>query len=411
MKPGSVEEHLTIKPPVQGTFAWEKNTLIFTPDESWPSGETVTVQLTSGSQADGLLPLALLGSQEWSFTIGRPLIAYLWPAAGVANIYTLDPLEGEVSQLTSKPFGVLDFDVNADGTIIYYSARNVSGGSDLFALDRLSRSPQDDPSPLLVCPDAFCRSPKISPNGELLAYERNPLPGGSESLYPQVWIRSLPGSTSSTDTLAGDPNHPARLPEWSAAGLLAFYDITEHAYIFLDPITQESISYPNDTGEAGSWSPDSNAFVAPEIRFTPVENSQETDPANVLAPSNLHRFELPTETSLDLSGSLDLEDTSPVYAPNGQLLAFARKSLDPTLWTPGRQLWVMRPDGEEARQLTSAPYFNHSNFAWSPDSSQIAYLRFNQDNPTAPPEIWLINMETSNTIQLVIGGYAQQWIP
>jgi Tol biopolymer transport system component len=71
----------------------------------------------------------------------------------------------------------------------------------------------------------------------------------------------------------------------------------------------------------------------------------------------------------------------------------------------------MRPDGREAQELSNAPYFNHSNFAWSPDSQQIAYLRFNQDNPTAPPEIWIMNIDGMNPIQLVIGGYAPQWIP
>ena len=409
MKPGSVEEHLIIDPSTQGAFRWEGDTLLFIPDGSWPSGETITILLASGSQADGLLPLALLGSQEWSFTIGRPLVAYLWPASGVADLYALDPLSGEVIRLISNPFGILDFDINADGTVIYYSARNPTSGSDIFAYDRLSDDPQGDPLPLLACPNAFCRSPKVSPDDSMLAYERDPLPGSGESLFPQVWIRSLNESPPSADALAGDPDHPTRLPDWSSKGLLSFYDVVETAYILLDPITEETISILNDTGEVGSWSPDGSAYVAPEIIFAPTENQGGSD--NTIAPSHLFRFDLPTTTSQDLSVSLDLEDTSPVYSPNGHYLAFARKSLDPALWTPGRQLWVMRPDGIEARELTTAPYFNHSSFAWSPDNQQIAYLRFNQDNPTAPPEIWLMNIDENIPIQLVIGGYAPQWIP
>ena len=409
MKPGSVEEHLIIDPSTPGSFRWEGNTLLFIPDGSWPSGETITVLLESGSQADGLLPLALLSSQEWSFTIGRPLVAYLWPASGVADLYALDPLSGEVVQLISSPFGILDFDINADGAVIYYSARDPTGGSDIFAYNRLSDDPQEDPLPLLACPNAFCRSPRVSPDDTMLTYERNPLPGSGESLFPQVWIRSLNESHPSADALAGDPDHPTRLPDWSSEGLLSFYDVVETAYILLDPITEETISILNDTGEVGSWSPDGSAFVAPEIIFTPIENQGGSD--DTIAPSHLFRFDLPTTTSQDLSVSLDLEDTSPVYSPNGNYLAFARKSLDPSLWTPGRQLWVMRPDGREARELTTAPYFNHSSFAWSPDSLQIVYLRFNQDNPTAPPEIWLMNIDDNIPIQLVIAGYAPQWIP
>ncbi len=409
MKLGSIEDHLTIDPSIPGSFRWEGNSLLFIPDAAWPSGETINVILESGSQADGLLPLALLNTQEWSFTIGRPLIAYLWPAGGDAALYTLDPLSGEVVQLISSPFGILDFDINANGAVIYYSAANSTGGSDIFVYDRLSNNFEGDPRPLLACPNAFCRSPRISPDDSMLAYERNPLPGSGESLFPQVWIRSLNQTPPSVDFLAGDPSHPTRLPDWSSEGVLSFYDVFATAFILLDPISEELISIPNDTGELGSWSPDANAFVAPEIIFTPAEDQQGLD--NTIAPSHLFRFDLATASYQDLSISLDIEDTYPVYSPNGQHIAFARKSLNPALWTPGRQLWVMRPDGREARELSNAPYFNHSNFTWSPDSQQIAYLRFNQNNPTDPPEIWLMNTDGINQIQMVIGGYAPQWIP
>jgi len=409
MKSGSVEEKLIIDPSTPGSFRWEGNTLLFIPDRSWPSGETITVHLESGSQADGLIPLALLGSQEWSFTIGRPLIAYLWPASGTTSLYALDPLSGEVVELISSPFGILDFDINADGTVIYYSASNTTGGSDIFAYDRLSDDPLGDPLPLLACPNAFCRSPSVSPDDSMLAYERNPLPGSGEALFPQVWIRSLNESPPSADVLAGDPDHPTRLPDWSSEGLLSFYDVLEIAFVLLDPISKETIAIPNDTGEIGSWYPDGSAFVAPQIIFTPSESQPGSD--DPIAPSHLFRFDLLAASSQDLSGSMDLEDTYPVYSPNGQHLVFARKSLNPALWTPGRQLWVMPSEGREAHELSNAPYFNHSSFAWSPDSQQIAYLRFNQDIPTAPPEIWLMNFDGSNPIQLVIGGYAPQWIP
>jgi Tol biopolymer transport system component len=89
----------------------------------------------------------------------------------------------------------------------------------------------------------------------------------------------------------------------------------------------------------------------------------------------------------------------------------ARKYLDAARWTPGRQIWLMSPDGKEFQALTNAPYFNHSSFAWSPDGQQLAYLRFNQEKLTDPPELWLMNADGSQPIQLVIGGYAPQWIP
>jgi Tol biopolymer transport system component len=411
MKPDTVEEHLTIDPPVSGSFTWQSNTLTFTPDQPWLKGETITVTLTSGSQAAGLIPLALLGDQEWSFTIAKPLIVYLWPAGGEATLYALDPDSGEVLELLPNVSGILDFDINPEGTIIYYSTENRTGGSDIFVYDRITNAPQDEPIPLLSCQNAYCRSPKISPGGKMLAYERNPLPGTGESLYPQVWIHSLERTSQQFDTIAGDLTHPTRLPSWSSKARLAFYDVSANAYIFIDPHTQDSITFLNDTGESGSWSPDGNAFIAPEIFFTEAEASPDSGATIAIAPSHLQRFDLTTSATHDLSVSLDLEDTSPVYSPDGLNIAFARKSLDPALWTPGRQLWVMPADGTEARALSNAPYFNHSSFAWSPDGQRIAYLRFNQDDLTAPPELWLTELSVNSHTQLVIGGYAPQWMP
>ena len=71
----------------------------------------------------------------------------------------------------------------------------------------------------------------------------------------------------------------------------------------------------------------------------------------------------------------------------------------------------MQPDGTGPSALIDDPSFSHSGFAWSPDGRQLAYLRFNQDTLTDPPELWIMNADGSNPQQLVIGGYAPQWIP
>ena len=96
------------------------------------------------------------------------------------------------------------------------------------------------------------------------------------------------------------------------------------------------------------------------------------------------RFEWPEGIFLDLTGADNLEDTSPAYSPDGASLAFARKYLDVTRWTPGRQIWLMNSDGSGARPLTQDPYFNHFNMVWDPDGDQIAYVRFDENSTNRP---------------------------
>ena len=113
-----------------------------------------------------------------------------------------------------------------------------------------------------------------------------------------------------------------------------------------------------------------------------------------------------------------LYDASPVYSPGGDWLAFGRKLQVNNQWTPGRQLWLMRPDGSEAHPLTADPLYNHSAFTWSPDGALIAYMRFNTGDPGAPAETWLIDVDASGAAgagpagpRQLVQGYLPEWLP
>src|SRR5688572_7745812 len=54
MDAASVEAALTLTPALPGRFAWEGNTLLFTPNEPWPLGATVTASLDGGRSQRGL---------------------------------------------------------------------------------------------------------------------------------------------------------------------------------------------------------------------------------------------------------------------------------------------------------------------------------------------------------------------
>ena len=426
MQTTSVASHLEIEPARPGAFTWEENTLSFTPDTPWPSGITVTVRLKAGAYTAGFPPMPTTRGKSWSFSISKPLLAYLWPANLPADIYALDPVSGETLRLTEGA-NVQDFSISADGTTLYYSAITEAGKADLYQLNwrkavEPGHSVENDGKgqsaepiqPLrlktairiLTCEDANCHAVQISPTGEYLAYERIPAQAPGRPAYPQVWLLPMNGGEP---VLAGDPAHETILPDWSSTGKLVFYDITTQAFILLDPSSQETRLFLNQTGEQGDWTSDGQAYVAPEITFVPIINTTE------MPNSRLLRFDWVTSQITDLTGAADMEDSFPSFSPDGKRLAFARRSLNPAQWTIGRQLWLSEPDGKISHPLLNADLatldsFSHYDFAWKPDSSQLAYVRSNQDYPLDPPELWLVDANGLNRLRLVVGAYAPQWV-
>jgi Tol biopolymer transport system component len=399
MDPESVVRNLSITPEVSGAFTWEEKTLVFTPGESWDAGAVVRVELATGARSK--LGLPLTGeTPDWSFVVESILLAYLWPADGPADIYALDPESGTTAQLTEVN-GVLDFNVSRSGTGIYFSARNAQEGSDLFLLDRLTGSTRV----VLPCEDVFCSNLQVSPDGELIAFERTKPSEGGAPAYPEVWVLLLGEGRAE---LAGALGHVTQRPQWSRSGLLTFYDTDVQGFVFLDGATGASQALPNQTGEMGTWRSNGLEFVVPELKTSQLLT---TDGLSMLY-SHLVKYNSGNQRTTDLTGEDNQEDTSPVYSPDGTLLAFGRKYIDPQRWTPGRQIWLMRPDGTDTRQLTNSPEdFKHSAFAWHPNGDKIAYVQFNQTALTDPAELWLINVDGSDPTRLVIGGYSPEWIP
>ena len=90
---------------------------------------------------------------------------------------------------------------------------------------------------------------------------------------------------------------------------------------------------------------------------------------------------------------------------------FARRGLTVDTWTPGRQLWRMRPDGSAATALTNDPLAYHSAVRWSPDGSRLVYMRTDSSDPSRAPEIWISNADGSDAHAVVSGGFGPEWLP
>jgi Tol biopolymer transport system component len=414
MDPASVQAGLALDPPLPGQWTVDGNTLIFTPAQGWPLGSVVTVRLGGGRSERGL---PLLGDDTWTFTVGTRRLAYL-SGPDAPNLWVL-PIEGETAPqpVTTEPVGVYDFDVSPDGTTFIYAARRADGGADL----RLIGADGTGLSDLLLCPGEACVSPAFSPDGHRIAYQRHILvagvAGGFSLGAARVYIYDL---ESGADTPAPDPE--SRFARWAPDGRLGYLDTLRQAVVVRDLDTGAVTYVPNTSGEMGDWSPDGLAIVYPELIFpastaTPdPEDPGHLDDIEGALYTHLALVFLATNELVSLSGDAELvDDGSPAFSPDGAWLAFGRKQVVLGQWTPGRQLWLMRPDGSAARALSDNPLYNHSAFAWSPDGAWLAYMRFKTDEPAAPAEIWLVGVDgagqvTADPRRLAV-GYLPDWLP
>ncbi len=387
----SVESRISLEPTWLGEFFWneEFNQLTFTPNKSWPASQTISLQLRSGALSRIKLPL--LRKFNIEMRVSPILLTYLWPADETSNLYLVNPVNGESQALTEEANGVQDYSISSDGEWIYYSSTSETSISRIMVLNLLNGISEQ----VMSCSDGLCTSPRISPDGNLLAYEFIPNEPG---MLPSVRVLDIEVMTLID---LGEDNQYLEKPLWSPSGWLTFYNQTGKGYQFWNPVSGEKKFLPNETGGDGSWSPDGRYFVCSEILFL----------SDTLAPRHLQLYDLRENTILDLSRGSYPEDLNPSFAPTGLTLAYSHKSLDPALWTPGRELWILNIPGGENTQLSDVIDYQHTSFAWHPDGNLLAYVRYNQAALSDPPEIWLINTSGGDSLRLIINGFQPGWVP
>ncbi|MGH2523354.1 MAG: hypothetical protein ACRDH2_12695, partial [Anaerolineales bacterium] len=361
------------------------------------------VTLAGGRSRTGL---PLLGEQRWTFTVSGKRIAYL---LGTPPNLWLSPLAegGAPQQVTNEPIGVYDFDIRPDGGQFVYAALRADGGADLRAVNPDGTGAAD----LLLCPGVACLAPVFSPDGARIAYERRSLltdstTGGVTFGDSRVHLYT---PATGVDEALSEEDTKTQFPRWGPDGRVSYFDSLRQAMVIHDLATGALTYIPDASGEMGTWSPDGQFIVYPEVYIpaglTEVPGGEHSDRFF----GQLLKVAIATNATEGLSGAELADDASPAYSPSGEWIAFGRRGLAPDQWTPGRQLWLMRADGSEARPLTTEPLYNHSAFEWSLDGAELVYMRV---NTTAPPaEIWAIKADGTGARRLIEAGYLPEWVP
>jgi TolB protein len=344
-----------------------------------------------------------------------PSIVYIGhDASGKPQLFRADVRDNRATttQLTDiQEATILEFAVAPNGASVALATEAASGGGIwLFAEE------DGEISQVLDCPEAECLSLVWAPDGRRLVYERRERPGGEEAVgLPHLWWLDT-GTGATVPVLEGDFT-PAYAARFSPDGQWLSYAVPARQGIVLYNLRDgRHFLLPSQIGAAPAWSHDSRQILFSDLELITYHGSEESDhlahshdyeEAIQLYSVNVGAGTLDGERTR-LSPEAGVDDALPAWSPDGQWIAFGRK---PPRAQSGRQLWLMRPDGSNARALTNEPAVQHGQPHWSPDGRFLLFQRYRALEPDASPEIWSLNTESGEMKQVAADGYLPAWMP
>lgn len=293
--------------------------------------------------------------------------------------------------LTANPNGIWDFTLTSDGQRILYTA-GTSGYGTTIQIMNLDGS---DVRTLVTCDVEVCGRPVLSPDGELLVFAK--LDMASLSGVYTLWRYDF--RTGEAAPLFQDAQLPSSNPAFSPDGQWLSYLIAPkqqaHLYNLQDG---RHHAIPSNTGTRVMWNPDGRSVL--------VTHYREQD----LAVHLLH-YTLDTETLTDLTGDTAFSDQWPSWSPDGEWIAFVRDRPVGSSLARDNQIWIMRADGSEVRQVTNTPDVLHMQPFWSPDTRYLLFQRVASQNNSDLSGLCILDLETGQLQVVADLVYSPTWLP
>lgn len=237
-------------------------------------------------------------------------------------------------------------------------------------------------------------SPKVSPDGAWVAYVLSTVDSTKNKRNADLWMSSWDGTQSIQ--LTSSPDGESQ-PRWSPDGkYLSFVSARQGA-------TSAQIWLMDRRGGEGKqlttlkadlqdyvWSPDGKkiALVIQSADSTGIPKSKQPQPYVLdryhfkqdiegylqKKRSHLYVFEVSTK-KLDTLTQGDFEESDPAWSPDGKYLTFVSNRTPEPDKNENTDLWVMEAKPKAAIKQLTTWTGSESSPIWSPDGTQIAYLR------------------------------------
>lgn len=326
----------------------------------------------------------------------QPIFYLNHDADGVVQLYQTDGNTTLSTQLTDSQSDLLHVAISPDGATVAYTEAN-----GIWLMDSNGRSPDR----ALDCPQVTCSQLTWHPDGRRLLYER--MEGNFPRLY---WLDTVTGETL---PLLQNDNRISQSAAFSPDGAWVAYIGSPDAGIQLFNLTTgETKTIRSEISTAPVWSADSQTltFRDRDVAILHEDEGESDDHTShdhsYVESVYLFSYALDSGEIVQLTDGV-VDDGRPALSPNGEWIVFGRK---PPRTNAGREIWLMRRDGSNLRQLTPTdPLVNYGGVSWGENGRFLLLQRYQIDTPAEPASLWLLNVETGELSPLQPHGFSPIW--